>query len=244
MVLPYVDPNNAFDVIRKGLSEVGLKASDEFLYELSLFIDDPRILRDIVNESAQIKECLQFEKNESFGVCDMERLLSLVAYKALFPSDYALLQVGKGFLHTLLTGKEWLVQHRSEGLEAQIADIEKEISSIETWRHLSIDEINLLFVASSFDRIKNYQGYFPSIQFDSIQNPQEVIEAITSNTQRKEVYEALVEKLKDNDDYVERISVLEEGSSKEIEKGKFKCKPCKTKFSILNEPSFRNWYRN
>lgn len=218
VVLPYVDPNNAFDVIRKGLSEVGLKASDEFLYELSLFIDDPRILRDIVNESAQIKECLQFEKNESFGVCDMERLLSLVAYKALFPSDYALLQVGKGFLHTLLTGKEWLVQHRSEGLEAQIADIEKEISSIETWRHLSIDEINLLFVASSFDRIKNYQGYFPSIQFDSIQNPQEVIEAITSNTQRKEVYEALVEKLKDNDDYVERISVLEEGSSKEIEK--------------------------
>lgn len=40
---------------------------------------------------------------------NLERLVAILAYKALFPKDFELLQVGRGYLHEVLCGKQWLI---------------------------------------------------------------------------------------------------------------------------------------
>lgn len=107
-IIPYVDPSNALALFREGLEGVGIRADDEFLYELSLFIDDPRILRDLVNETHHYKSALFADDAMHDG--DIERLIALLAYKTLFPRDFELLQVDQGYVNALLRSRSIIVE--------------------------------------------------------------------------------------------------------------------------------------
>lgn len=102
-VIPYVDPSNSLDILIRGFAGIGMDVDRGFLYQLSAYIDDPRLLHEIVNESAHYAESL-------FGLSDMgegdsERLVAMLAYKSLFPFDYELLQVKRGYVYSVLGRK-------------------------------------------------------------------------------------------------------------------------------------------
>ena len=102
-VIPYADAANVLAQFKSGLADIGLEVDEDFLADLSLFVDDPNILRDIVNEAHQYKTELLADGNETEG--DAERLVALVTYKALFPRDFELLQAGQGYVHALLKSR-------------------------------------------------------------------------------------------------------------------------------------------
>lgn len=107
-VIPFVDPSNVLMQFRNGLSRVGIDVPEEFLGDLSLFVDDPSILRDIVNEARHYKAGLLDGGEATEG--DLERLVALLTYKALFPRDFDLLQNGRGYLNALLKSRAPLVE--------------------------------------------------------------------------------------------------------------------------------------
>ena len=106
-VIPFVDPSNVLVQFRNGLSKVGIDVDEEFLGDLSLFLDDPSILRDIVNEARHYKAGLLDGGEMAEG--DLERLVALLTYKALFPRDFGLLQNGRGYLNALLKSRASIV---------------------------------------------------------------------------------------------------------------------------------------
>ncbi len=106
-VIPYIDPSNSLALFREGLEGVGIQADDEFLYELSLFIDDPRILRDLVNETHHYESVLFSDAPLHSG--DIERLIAILAYKTLFPRDFELLQVDQGYVNALLRSRPIII---------------------------------------------------------------------------------------------------------------------------------------
>ena len=76
-VIPYVDPSNSLDILIRGFAGIGMDVDRGFLYQLSAYIDDPRLLHEVVNESAHYAESL-------FGLSDMsegdsERLVAMLA---------------------------------------------------------------------------------------------------------------------------------------------------------------------
>lgn len=124
-VIPYIDPSNSLALFREGLEGVGIEADEEFLYEVSLFIDDPRILRDLVNETCHYKAVLFGDAPMQEG--DMERLIAILAYKTLFPRDFELLQVDQGYVNALLRSRPLIVEdltaqntREAEALERQL----------------------------------------------------------------------------------------------------------------------------
>ncbi|MBQ9003298.1 MAG: hypothetical protein IJ087_15725, partial [Eggerthellaceae bacterium] len=121
-VIPYVDTANVFAQFKSGLTDIGLDVDEDFLADLSEHIDDPNILRDIVNEAHQYKTEL-FDGNEAEG--DTERLVALIAYKALFPRDFELLQNEQGYLYALLKSRTAIIaelRSRNARAAARIAD--------------------------------------------------------------------------------------------------------------------------
>lgn len=102
-VIPYVDPSNSLDIMKRGFAGIGMDVDKGFLYQLSAFIDDPRLLHELVNESAHYAEAL-FGKS-GMGEGDPERIVAMLAYKSLFPLDYELLQVKRGYVFTVLGRK-------------------------------------------------------------------------------------------------------------------------------------------
>lgn len=98
-IVPIVNNTNSFDYLKSRLLDdlviTDQNSFETFLYQISLFIDDLRVLKNIVNEFKIYKE---IHKN-NFKI-DYKQLLSLIVYKTLNTSDFNDLVKSKGELYT------------------------------------------------------------------------------------------------------------------------------------------------
>jgi hypothetical protein len=116
-IIPVIDGTNAYDKFYDCFKDNGLIGSNkigsntidvEFLQGLSLYIDDMRILKNISNEFLiYIEQLTEIEP-------DPNKMLAIIAYKNLFPRDFADLQLGRGFVNTLFTQKEKIVDETKQ----------------------------------------------------------------------------------------------------------------------------------
>lgn len=98
-IIPIVNNTNSFDYLKSRLID-DLAITDKndfetFLYQISIFINDLRVLKNIVNEFKIYKE---IHKNNI--KIDYKQLLTLIIYKTLDSSDFNDLVKSKGDLYT------------------------------------------------------------------------------------------------------------------------------------------------
>lgn len=122
-VVPVVTASNSYDQLSKILKDMELhKVLDEkFLFNISLYLDDMRLINNICNEYLTYKETLSKLPLES------EKIFSMVVYKNIFPKDFSLLQKNQGYLFELLNSKEIALKNRREELNSKIKELEKKI---------------------------------------------------------------------------------------------------------------------
>ncbi|MFX3938466.1 hypothetical protein ACJBX2_05105 [Streptococcus suis] len=94
-VVPILDNSNSFDYLKDEFTDEIYQDKDfeKLLFQISIFIDDFRLLKNIVNEY-QIYKLVHkghFEQNP-------KQLLSLIIYKSLNSTDFNLLTKAKGEL--------------------------------------------------------------------------------------------------------------------------------------------------
>ena len=98
-IVPIVNNTNSFDYLKsKLLDELEITDKNDFetfLYQISIFIDDFRVLKNIVNEFKIYKE---IHKNNI--KIDCKQLLALIVYKTLKASEFNDLVKSKGELYT------------------------------------------------------------------------------------------------------------------------------------------------
>lgn len=98
-IIPIVNNTNSFDYLKSRLLD-DLAITDKndfetFLYQISIFIDELRVLKNIVNEFKIYKE---IHKNNI--KIDYKQLLALIIYKTLDSSNFNDLVKSKGDLYT------------------------------------------------------------------------------------------------------------------------------------------------
>ena len=122
-VVPVVTASNSYDQLSKILKDMELhKVLDEkFLFNISLYLDDMRLINNICNEYLTYKETL------SKLPLEREKIFSMVVYKNIFPKDFSLLQKNQGYLFELLNSKEIALKNRREELNSKIKELEKKI---------------------------------------------------------------------------------------------------------------------
>lgn len=199
-VVPYIDPNSALDVFRNALVGVGITVDEGFLYQLSSYIDDPRIIHDIANEAYHYKKAL-FE-TRSFADGDSERLIALLAYKSLFPKDFEYLQVGRGYLHEVLNGKQRLIAKLVGDSKTERSELQDELSSITNQLKVSEDELICMF--GIFQIAGEYLNSRRRVQkhFD----PHSFLELVRQDEQDSQTLNSILKKLDENDQYRARLS--------------------------------------
>ena len=115
-VVPVVDSSNSYDQFISHLKRGGIfeQFNESFLQGLSLYIDDMRLLKNIYNEFVIYYNRLNITE------LDCNKMLAIVAYKNLFPRDFADLQLNQGFVYALFNKKD-------EFIKSEITEIEKAI---------------------------------------------------------------------------------------------------------------------
>lgn len=97
-IVPIVNNTNSFDYLKsKLLDELEITDKNDFetfLYQVSIFIDDLRVLKNLVNEFKVYKE---IHKNNI--KIDYKQLFALIIYKTLNSSDFSDLVKSKGDLY-------------------------------------------------------------------------------------------------------------------------------------------------
>lgn len=136
-VVPVVTASNSHDMLKKLLTEMCEYDSLDktFLFNISLYLDDMRLINNICNEYLTYKETL------SKLPLEREKIFSMVVYKNIFPKDFSLLQRNQGYLYELLNSKEIALENLREELNNKKNALERKIENAEE-EHLN-DEVEL-----------------------------------------------------------------------------------------------------
>ncbi|MBR5231603.1 MAG: hypothetical protein IKW00_05080 [Clostridia bacterium] len=141
-VIPVIDASNSYNKLKEMLEKASLIEGfdDSFLQGISLYIDDMRLLQNIVNEFI-----IYFDELKSTEP-NANNMLAIITYKNLFPKDFSDLQLGRGYVASLFANKHLLIDARQKELNSQIKEAEARIQQIDAEIAKSEEEIDKIYV--------------------------------------------------------------------------------------------------
>lgn len=140
-VIPVLDGSNSFDQFIEHFKKGNIYSlfNEQFLQEISLYIDDMRILKNIYNEF------LVYYGTISTTEQDPNKLLSIIIYKNIFPRDFSELQLNSGFVHTLFDKKDEFINDEINRLERVIEQFNNDIQNAENEHLRSNSEVDEIY---------------------------------------------------------------------------------------------------
>lgn len=160
-VIPVINPSNSKDKLKEALKEKGFpegEIADDDLSEMAFFIQDMRILTNIVNEYKQYRDKLCTGENQQLN---QTKLLAMIVYKNYFPQDFAQLHRREGKVYKCISRKRDMVDYCKNVTECQLEDLTKKEQVYNATKHLQESELRYLFLVDTKDsinaRITGYQ---------------------------------------------------------------------------------------
>lgn len=135
-VISIINPSNSGSILLEKLK--GYNLSSEYIEDISLYIDDMRLLKNIYNEFTIYKNKL--------GELSQEKLLALIVYKNFHPSDFAELQNNKGLITSVFNKREEVIKAEIERIDIEIQNINIEIKRIEDVTLKNVEELRSLYI--------------------------------------------------------------------------------------------------
>lgn len=125
-VIPFVNASNSGDLFRRkitGLRIPEVEVSSSFITDISAFVNDMRVLTNVVNEFDLYRNLLDKKLKK-------EKLLAMILYKNLYPTDFSLLHQNKGVVYESFLSAEKLRDEIQKDDRKRIDDIDSEIQAI------------------------------------------------------------------------------------------------------------------
>lgn len=126
-IVPIINHSNSIDMVLEQGQRLSIveRLNQQFLREVSRYLTDLRLIRNIFNEYAIYIQNLEREGENDL---DPNKLLAVLIYKNVMPKDFEALHRQKGALASLLGRYDELVERCESDLNDQISGIEDEIS--------------------------------------------------------------------------------------------------------------------
>ena len=144
-IIPVINPSNSKDKLKAALKandcEDGI--SDDDLSEMAFFIQDMRILTNIVNEYKQYRDKLCTTNGAQLS---KTKLLGMIVYKNYYPQDFALLHRRDGKVYQCLSSKRAFIKDALSKIEERKKALESKKQVFLNSLHLSLKEVRLLYL--------------------------------------------------------------------------------------------------
>lgn len=138
-IIPYINPSNSLEKIKAKFKQETTLDQD-FLSDIALYIDDMRLLVNIYNEYMIYKYKLTSDN------LDKNKLLAMIIYKNLYPSDFAKLHFNDGIVYKFLNNKINLIQQRINEKQKIINAKKIDIKNIENEKIDNIIELKMIYL--------------------------------------------------------------------------------------------------
>ena len=123
-VIPIINSSNSIDKVLEQGKRLSLndRLDHQFLREVSRYLNDLRLIQNIFNEYAIYVANLETDNENNL---DVNKLLAVLIYKNVFPSDFENLHRGKGSLAQILRSHDQYIATSESRCRAEISRLEK-----------------------------------------------------------------------------------------------------------------------
>ncbi|OQD59867.1 hypothetical protein MBBAR_1c02770 [Methanobrevibacter arboriphilus JCM 13429 = DSM 1125] len=151
-VIPVINTSNSNEIIKKEMKHIGVKVSEVLIDDISLFIDEMRLLYNIINEFTIYKQLLSDELVQ-------DKLLAMIVYKNIFPSDFVELSNYKGILYKTINKKQEYMKQKREKIDDEILKHKDEIKNLDTLKIKDIKELRAVYILQYANRLKGIKSF-------------------------------------------------------------------------------------
>lgn len=139
-IIPVINPSNSKDKLKAALEAKGCKdeISDEDLSEMAFFIQDMRILTNIVNEYKQYRDKLCANQGVQLN---KTKLLAMIVYKNYYPQDFALLHRRQGKIYECINSKVYFISQALKEIEGKENNLKQQEQDYK--KDLNLNKIDL-----------------------------------------------------------------------------------------------------
>lgn len=147
-IIPIINNSNSRELLKRCIHSAGYQntINDRFIGEVSLYLDDMRLIKNISNEF------LIYEKKIGSGKLNPSRLLAAIVYKNTYPQDFENLHHGKGALYEIVQLRAELLAQSAERVDSEIEELRKLVADSDDE---SLNDVS--------DMIKGFWGHICSI---------------------------------------------------------------------------------
>jgi hypothetical protein len=169
-VIPIINSSNSIDKVIEQGERLSLdkRLDRQFLREVSRYLNDLRLIRNIFNEHAVYVANLE---TDGESILDANKLLAILIYKNVLPSDFEELHREKGKLADILQRHDDYVVNSEIAYKNQISELERNISNAEKQLPTDLEELRKIYAMTLLEKAP--QGYslihFNSSRLDIIQ---------------------------------------------------------------------------
>ena len=156
-IIPVINSSNSNEKLLDIVKMNDYKISTDLIDDISLFIDDMRLLYNIMNEY------YIYSKNLNSKL-DQDKLLSMIVYKNIYPNDFTKLSENKGDLFKTISNKSIYIKNKIAAIDEQIEVIKIQTIEAEKSKLSDIKELRLIYVNKIIEQIIAENGY-PFKQF-------------------------------------------------------------------------------
>lgn len=203
-VIPILSSDNSYQMTLDTLGKTAEGVSDQFLRQLSIYIDDMRLLLNIGNEF-QIYSARLRQKNTTFNA---GKLLGIITYKNVFPQDFSRLQIGTSFINLVIGNVALLKTERKQSYQQRLLEIGKQLKSANSIQIQDVNELESLYLDfSNVGRINNND-------MRTFKNSLEMVEAIHKDNSNisyswsGDTIEKQLADLSENSEFIERKNAI------------------------------------
>lgn len=172
-VIPVINSSNSYEILSDKLKDFNI--SENLLDDISLYIDDMRLLKNIINEYK-----IYHEKLTKDAKIDLipNKLISFIIYKNLHPEDFAKLHRNRGMVYNLFNTdireiKKIFIDKNNKKIEEEI---DVNIENIKLLKINNVADLRKLYILKLFQKLPERTRFINLSQKFSINQVDELIE--------------------------------------------------------------------
>lgn len=159
-IIPVINYSNSNEKLLSIVKKNGYSISEDLMDNLALFIDDMRLLYNIMNE-------YNIYSNKLDGNLNQDKLLSMIVYKNLHPKDFNELNQNEGFLYNIILKKTEYIKDELRKLDQKISELNNRIKEVELVQLRDLPELRLIYISKIIEKINTTRYGLVSFNLDN-----------------------------------------------------------------------------
>ncbi|WP_031480710.1 YobI family P-loop NTPase [Maridesulfovibrio frigidus] len=159
-VVPVVNASNSFDKIQEILRNTATKIDHQFLKDISLYCNDLRLIHNVVNEF------LIYHKKINADL-DKTKLLAMMFYKNLYPTDFDKLHHREGFFFKICEHKFKFAHTKETQLKKELEFLRNKLTDSNSEKIKNLSELVKVYLAPILMKATTINGNNGAIRGES-----------------------------------------------------------------------------